>query len=210
MLIESVLSPGWAKFKRIAISISKAFFLSKVFLPEVFFFTIIMVASQASAELVDDWQIVQQTSACSETDLERMLSQWRRFYLPVVSELRACGDLAVPGLVDAMADESLELRIRQFSARILAQIGSEEAVIALLHASRDEPLQSSVYQAARSLNPDSPATLILLEALATSEPSVATTAALGLVRLYPFERKGRIEVRIEEVLWRCPHELAAA
>ncbi|HZG38300.1 MAG TPA: hypothetical protein VEZ50_06410, partial [Nodosilinea sp.] len=190
MLIESGLTPRWTKFIRLAIHLFRIFFLSKAFLSTVFFFAIITMASQAPAELVDDRQIAQQSPACSETELERMLSQWRRLYLPVVSELRACGDSAVPGLVEAMADESLELRVRQFSARILAQTGSEEAVNALLNSSRDDALQSGVYQAVRSLNPDSPAVSILLEGLTTSEPSVATTAAIGLAQIASPEAVG--------------------
>lgn len=184
MLIGNKLSPNWPEFKGLDIILSWALFLSKVFLLKVLVLAIITISSQASAEDMDlSEQAAQQTAACFERSIEQILSRWRQFYLPVASELRACGDLAVPGLVEAMADESLELRVRQFSARILAQIGSEEAVMALLDASHDDALQSSIYQAARSLHPNSPATSILLEALATSEPSVATTAALGLAQI---------------------------
>ena len=75
MLTESVLSPSWAKFKGLTIPLPRVALISKVFLPGVFFLTIVISAPQTLAGLGDNGQITQPTSVCSQLDLEQMLGQ---------------------------------------------------------------------------------------------------------------------------------------
>ena len=151
---------------------------------ELFLITMIGLPLQLEGKAASTHQLARQAYTCTEAELEDLTDRWRASYLPAARALRTCGDPAVPGLIEVMTDETVDLNIRQLSARLLAQIGSEEAIIALLDATSDEALQTSIHRAVRVLNRDSSSVVPLLaDALESPEISRATAAAKGLAHI---------------------------
>nr|WP_278003636.1 HEAT repeat domain-containing protein [Nodosilinea sp. TSF1-S3] len=121
---------------------------------------------------------------CSDAEVQYWVERWRRSHLPAAPQLRACASLAVPPLIDLLNDDNLSLTARGLTARLLAQIGSIEAVNALLAAAQNSDLQPSIQQAFRVLNSAKPeAVPTLVEALYAEPSTTATTAAIALGQL---------------------------
>ncbi|MEO0375549.1 MAG: hypothetical protein AAF329_13170 [Cyanobacteria bacterium P01_A01_bin.17] len=151
---------------------------------KLFLVTMIGLLPQFESKAASTYQLAQRTTPCTEVELEDLIARWRESNFPSGAALRSCGDLAVTGFIEVMTDETVELNIRQLSARMLAQIGSEDAVMALLDAAGDEALQRSIYRAFEVLDRDALSVVPLLaNALGSPELPKATAAAKGLARI---------------------------
>lgn len=160
------------------------------FLPNIYLVKIVLLAMSLllgrsaiafSSDTARPVVALETGNQCTDAEVEYWVERWRRSHLPAGARLRACTDLAVPGLANVLNDDSLSLTTRGLTARILAQIGSIEAVNALLAAAQNSDLQPSIQQAFRVLNPaEQEAVHTLIKALYAESSTTATTAAIAL------------------------------
>lgn len=124
--------------------------------------------------------------ACDAAAVDGLIERWRAPHWPAGAALRACGESAVLPLVDVMHDETVRLSVRRWTARLLAQIGTETATQALLDASLEEnELQAAVFQAFDAIRPGPAALAVLTDGLRSAEPAVRLAAIYGLAQLGP-------------------------
>ena len=148
------------------------------------FWTTSIFPGEATSEGYQQSFVAQQSMNCAEETIQSLVLQWKDGSLAAAQSLKNCGDLAVLGLIEVMTDETVDLNIRQLSARMLAQIGSEDAVLALLDATSNEGLQRSVYRAFEVLDRDALSVVPLLaNVLGSPELPKATAASKGLARI---------------------------
>ena len=102
--------------------------------------TLTLLGSELSASALEHRSeqeqaaIDHQSATCSPSEIEALSARWQASYLPAGATLRDCGDRAIASLIDVMNDQSVQLRTRYLSARLIGQIGSPSAIHSLFSA----------------------------------------------------------------------------
>ncbi|MEL7351927.1 MAG: HEAT repeat domain-containing protein [Cyanobacteria bacterium P01_A01_bin.116] len=128
-------------------------------------------------------------TACPQQEIDALIRQWRNHYLPAALALRSCGEQALSALKAVMEDEEIKSTTRGLSARLIAQIGSPEAVETILNALRADSPESTSAAALvglSAINADSPVAIeTLIAALSDEEEKIQVGAAYALSTLGP-------------------------
>ena len=123
-----------------------------------------------------------QSIVCSSSDVETLIGRWRESYLPAGSELRECGDSAIASLTTVMNDDTVPLRTRYLTARLIGQIGSEPAVHSLFTALGNNLLEEASRRQLQSIGLKGIETFVEREEDSYSESSFSNATLPRILR----------------------------